>query len=310
MRQPKPWFRKSTKTWYIQLDGRQVPLGKDKEEAHRKFHQLMGGRRSSGQTIRRVDELFDEFLEHVKQNQSKGSYRLYRHHIRSFNVTIQNKRVHDLCPHDVQRWVDGKKWNPTTKRIAAKTIKIAFNWAVRQGLIASSPLAGLRLPAGLSRDVLVSPEQWGQILEEADGEFRDLLIVMRETGCCPQEVRIFEAAQVRGDHIILAKVDSKGTKYNRVVWLTPTAQAIIEQQVAKYPEGKLFRNSQGRPLSGKLLTVRCGEIAKKLGIKFFAYRVGCRDCQLRPDLGSLREHRSPHRRAGLALPAVCPFGSH
>ena len=83
-----------------------MPLGKDKEEAHRKYHQLMSGRRGSGQTVRRVDELFDEFLEHIKRNQSKGSYRLYRYHIRAFNATIQNKRVHDLCPHDVQRWSD------------------------------------------------------------------------------------------------------------------------------------------------------------------------------------------------------------
>jgi len=30
MRKPKPWFRKSTRTWYVQLDGRQVPLGPDK----------------------------------------------------------------------------------------------------------------------------------------------------------------------------------------------------------------------------------------------------------------------------------------
>lgn len=271
MRQAKPWFRKSTKTWYVQLDGRQVPLGKDKEEAHRKYHQLMSGRHTSGHTIHRVDELFDEFLEHIHRNQSKESYRLYRHYIRSFNATIQNKRVHDLCPHDVQRWVDTKGWNPTTKRIAAKTIRVAFNWGVRQGLISSSPLAGLRLPAGLSRDVLVSPEQWGQIKEAADGELRDMLIVLRETGCRPQEARIFEASQVRDDHLILAKVDSKGKRYNRVVWLTPTAQAIIRRQMGKHPEGKLFRNNNGGPWTGKLLTLRCREIAKKLEISFYAY---------------------------------------
>ena len=65
MRQAKPWFRKSTKTWYVQLDGRQVPLGKDKEQANRKYHELMSGRRG-GHTIHRVDELLDEYLEHVE----------------------------------------------------------------------------------------------------------------------------------------------------------------------------------------------------------------------------------------------------
>ena len=92
---------KSTKTRYVQLDGRQVPLGKEKEEAFRKYHELRSGRRGS-QTIHRVDEL-DEFLEHIKRNQAKGSYRLYRHYIRLFSATVSNKRVHDLCPHDVHR---------------------------------------------------------------------------------------------------------------------------------------------------------------------------------------------------------------
>jgi len=92
MRQAKPWYRKSTKTWYVQLDGRQVPLGKDKEDANRKYHQLMSGRRGS-QTIHRVDELLDEFLEHVNRNQAKGSYRLYRHYFRSFNRQHMDPRT-------------------------------------------------------------------------------------------------------------------------------------------------------------------------------------------------------------------------
>jgi integrase len=270
MREGKPWFRKSTKTWYVQIDGRQVPLGKDKDEANRKYHELMSGRRG-GHTIHRADELFDEFLEHIRRNQARGSYRLYRHYIRSFNGTIPNKRVHDLRPHDVQRWLDGTGWNPTTRKIAAKTIKGAFNWAVRQGLIAALPIAGFRVPAGLSRDVLISPEQWKRILETATGEFRDLLIVLRETGCRPQEARVFEAGHVRDDYIILAKVDSKGKRYNRVVWLTPTAQAIIQQQVEKHPDGKLFRNKWGRPWTGGRLTERCTAIGKKLGVAFCPY---------------------------------------
>ncbi len=41
MRTPKPWFRKQNQTWYIQIDGKQHRLGKDRAEAFAKFHQLM-----------------------------------------------------------------------------------------------------------------------------------------------------------------------------------------------------------------------------------------------------------------------------
>ena len=166
MRIPRPWLRKSTRLWFVQLDGRQVPLGPNKQEALRKFHVRMAGRRN-GHSIGRIDELFDEYLEHVQRNGKDGTYRLYKHYLSDFNRSIPNKRVHDLCPHDVQRWLDGKEWSPTTRKIVVKTIKGAFNWATRQGLIPSSPLIGLKAPAALSRDVLISPEQWQQIAKEA-----------------------------------------------------------------------------------------------------------------------------------------------
>jgi len=268
MRVPQPWFRKSTRSWYVQMDGRQVPLGRDKEEAQRKYHSLMAGRRN-GQSIKRVDELLDEYLEHVNRNQKPGTYRLYKHYYKTLLSTIPAKRVHDLCPHDVQRWLDAKGWNVTTRKIAVKAVKAAFNWGVRQGLIPASPLIGLRTPAGMARDVLVTPEQWKKIAQAAKDDLRDILAFLRETGCRPQEARIIEAGHVRGDHVILPKVDSKGLKYNRVIWLTPAAEAIIKRLSAERSEGKLFRNTWGRPWSTGRLNGRCAGL--KLGFPFFPY---------------------------------------
>jgi len=268
MRVPKPWYRKSTRSWFVQLDGRQVPLGRDKQDAHRKYHSLMAGRRN-GHSIGRGDELFDEYLEHVQRNGKDGTYRLYKHHLSDFNRSIPSKRVHDLCPHDVQRWLDGKGWNPTTQKIAVKTIKGAFNWAMRQGLIPSSPLIGLKTPTALTRDVLVTPGQWQVIAGKAEAELRDILAFLRETGCRPQEARIVEAGHVRGDHIILPKVDSKGQRYNRVIWLTPKAQAIVERLSATQPEGRLFRNRRGKPWTTGRLNERCRNM--KLDFDFIPY---------------------------------------
>ena len=271
MRKPKPWFRKSTRSWYAQIDGRQVPLGRDKQEAQRKYHSLMAGRRN-GHSIGRVDELLDEFLEHVEHNQKPNTYRLYKSYIGDFNGSIPNKRVHDLCPHDVQRWLNAKGWNTTTQKIAVGAIKTAFNWAIRQGLIQASPLAGMKKPPALSRDVLVMPDQWTALAAAIKDEaLRDILVFMRETGSRPQEARIIEAQHVRGDHVLLPKVDSKGQKYSRVIWLTPAAEAIVKRLIQSRPEGKLFRNKWGRPWTTGRLNERCGGLSKKLGFHFFPY---------------------------------------
>ena len=41
MKQPKPFFRKFTGTWYVQVGTKQINLGPDKKEAYDRFHQLM-----------------------------------------------------------------------------------------------------------------------------------------------------------------------------------------------------------------------------------------------------------------------------
>jgi hypothetical protein len=40
-RPAKPWFRKDSQAWFICINGKQMNLGKDKKEAHRRFHGIM-----------------------------------------------------------------------------------------------------------------------------------------------------------------------------------------------------------------------------------------------------------------------------
>ena len=271
MRKPKPWFRKSTRSWYVQIDGVQVPLGREKQAAQDKYHQLMVGRRNGRSSVGRVDTLLDDFLEYVKHNQAVETYRLYRRYLRAFNETIPDRRVHDLTPHDVQKWVDAHKWNPSTRACAIRTVKRAFNWAVDQGLIQVSPIARLRKPAPLAREILISPDQWKAILALAREPLRDILTILHETGCRPEEARIVEAKDLHGDHFILTKKDSKGGRHNRLVWLTEAAQAILTRLAEKYPVGPLLRTKRGQPWTGPQLVTACHRIAKRLNIPFCAY---------------------------------------
>ncbi len=39
---PKPFYRKSRDTWYVEIDGRQVNLGKDREVAFQRCHAFSG----------------------------------------------------------------------------------------------------------------------------------------------------------------------------------------------------------------------------------------------------------------------------
>ena len=57
-RQPRPWFREQNRTWYIQLNGRQVPLGKDRQKAFERYHALLA--RNNGDGFEQVDVLLYE----------------------------------------------------------------------------------------------------------------------------------------------------------------------------------------------------------------------------------------------------------
>ena len=73
MRRPsKPWFRSFNDTWYVCLNGQQVPLAKGKsnrKEAERVFHRLMaegGTARPLAPIDTRVVAVLDLFLEHCQ----------------------------------------------------------------------------------------------------------------------------------------------------------------------------------------------------------------------------------------------------
>jgi hypothetical protein len=38
---PKPFFRAACKSWFVQVAGKQINLGTDREAAMRRYHELM-----------------------------------------------------------------------------------------------------------------------------------------------------------------------------------------------------------------------------------------------------------------------------
>jgi len=109
LRQPQPWKRKQNGTWYIKLNGRQVPLGRDKSAAFAEYHRIMTERQSApskapaAQTELTVARLLGMFLTWCETHQSTGTYGWYLDYLRSFRDFIgTEKTVADLMPGDVE----------------------------------------------------------------------------------------------------------------------------------------------------------------------------------------------------------------
>ncbi len=275
---PKPWFRPSRGVWYVTLDGRQIGLGPNREEAFQQYHKLMTAGRPMPVASDSVLALVDAFLDWCQKNRSRETYHWYLDRLQRFAKAVPpDLRSGQLRPFHVQQWVDAMDGiGPGTKRNYMRSIQRAMRWAEQQGHIERSPIAHLEKPAGGKREVLVGQADFDQMLGVVrDRSFRDLLITTWETGCRPQESLRVEARHFdrRLARWVFPASESKGGAAPRVVYLTEVAAEISERLSRTHPEGRLFRNTRDVAWTTDAVNCRFTTLAKKLGKRFCLYHL-------------------------------------
>ncbi|MFW6114627.1 MAG: hypothetical protein ACOC7K_02705 [bacterium] len=197
-RRPKPWFRKG-RGWFVQIEGKQHNLGPDKEQAFQRFHELMSRPEAPRVSEQHVAALLDLFLEWTKAHRAEATFKWYRERLQSFFKSMPPSMVaSQLKPYHVQRWLDSHPtWSDGHRRGSIIAVQRAFRWATRMGYIDHSPIAHLEKPPAGTRDLIVSPERFDEILRHVhDPEFADLLCSAWETGARPQELFRVERGHV------------------------------------------------------------------------------------------------------------------
>ncbi len=271
-RQSKPYFRQQTKSWYCSIGGKQIPLGKNKTEAHEKFYELMGRKDDIRADLATLYELTQTYLDWCQQNKKPSTYAKHLYYLKSFvESTGKRLKVSQVRKLHLTKWFEKQSWSSTTQNDAMGVVKRAFNWATEEGYFTYNPIAKVRKPPAKRRDIFYTAEQWEKIRSAAQGPIVDFLDFLWSTGCRPQEARILEAKHVHDDVIIFAADESKGEKYQRVLFLTPSSQAIVKKLAAKYPTGPLFRNRTGRAWTKDSIKCAMTRITKRVGFRVIAY---------------------------------------
>ena len=116
-KEPKPFFRRFTRTWYVQLGGKQINLGPDKKAAWNEYHELMTSRHALASVTVPVIEFFESYLEWVQNNRAPASYDHATHYLTSFCKSIgKRKQLRHLTPDDVAKWLlTHPNWSSTTQ---------------------------------------------------------------------------------------------------------------------------------------------------------------------------------------------------
>lgn len=161
MRTPKPFFRKQTKSWYVQLGKRQVNLGQDKKAAWQKYHELMLDR-SEPSRVEFVVDLLDQYLDWLFNNRKPATYELGKRYLSRFAAFVgQQMRVDDLTPRKVSQWIESKTtWGSTTSNDAISVVQRAFYWGFNNQLISKNPIRRIAdKPARKRRETVYAAEE-------------------------------------------------------------------------------------------------------------------------------------------------------
>jgi integrase len=275
MRQPKPWFRNDKNAWYVQIGKRQISLGKDQDEAFRRYHRLMAEEGlveslSRTRTEWQVTLICDLYLEHSSRRHKPATYDLNRLRLQDFCDHYGGLSISNLKPFHLNRWLDSHDWGQSTRSGAIAIVKAAINFAVGQGYIGENPLRSVKKPGTKRRERLLTADEQSALLDAThDREFRDFLVALQETGARPGEVAAVTARDVDFDAAVWVLTDHKTrhkTGRPRVIYLTPCMIELCRRLVEAHLTGELFRNTHGKPWTRNAIRCRFRRLRDKLGL--------------------------------------------
>jgi integrase len=285
---PKPWWRESEQAFYVQLGKKQYRLGRTRDEAKKKFQELLAldlGPPEATPRVYSVRTLCKLFLRRSRRVHTEQTRAWYLMFLKSFCRLFGARKFHQLKPLHLDVWIERHPgWGEGTQRCAVVAIKAVLNWGKKKGLFKEHPLQNVPNPPPQRRERVLSSKEHEQIFSAIKDEaFREFVLALRETGCRPGEVMKLTASDVSPDcsmWIITKHKTKKRTGRVRVVYLTPTMQQLTKKLLALYPTGPLFRrhlkaDGQKRPWTPNAIRCRFRRLRKKLsleGVVAYTYR--------------------------------------
>lgn len=108
-RQPKPYFRKAQKRWVCTINGNRVTLGKTKDEAMAKYHQLMLKPQTVSSELSTIYDLSQVYLDWVEKHRKKSTYDNHKRYLKTFTESIgKSMKIAALRKHHVLKCSENK----------------------------------------------------------------------------------------------------------------------------------------------------------------------------------------------------------
>jgi integrase len=258
----KPWLRKENMTWYVELGGKQISLGKDKAEAKRKWVKLL----AEGGLPK--DRPLRECVEHYLPTLAPKTRRTREQTLTAFLKHTGEIKVGKLANHHVSTFIR-PNWSASTTRGHIKTIIACLNMAVKHGLIEKNPVKDVEKPAWERRELILTGDELEKLFAAAREPFKTLLRAMADSGCRPGEICSLQIEDCFPDQsvwLVANKTKNKTGVKKRPIYLTPELAEMTRTLMAGRTEGPLFRNRYGKPWRTDTIRCRFRDLREKLGL--------------------------------------------
>jgi integrase len=291
-RTPSPHYYESRKAYYVKYHGRQhllaagpkdEPDGPTYKLAIKRFAQLMHADEVEHvEDECRISAVITRYYRHLENEGRQASLDLARRLLDSAVLAFGHVKVRELKPFAVTDWLASRDtWNETSKSRAISNLITAFNWAKREGTITKNPIAGYKKPEEHVRgtEYVIPDELQAILIDEANPALARVLHVLRETGARPGEILHAECDHYRADIGAIVHPwnpprgkwrwkNGKKTKRDRIIYLPPESQAIVEEEIARRGgRGRIFLTLRGKEWYARLLNDLLDILVKKAAVR-------------------------------------------
>ena len=242
---PRPWFRAGSGQWFVTLDGKQIPLGKSKREAHAEFARLMAQRGRGPQASRRltVSGMVDLWLAgcHVKPI----TLRCYSRLADQLTAWCGGLRCEDIRPHHIEAWCDSHRWGQATRHLAISIARMITAWADAQGYLDRDPLRALKRPT-MPRRKPITQVDLTTVLDRLSPVHAVPLRFLALCGIRPGEL---VSMTIEGCDLETSQVHVIGKTGARSVALSTPAVELLRSIIGARESGPVWWGAKGKPLS-------------------------------------------------------------
>lgn len=295
-RQRRPWFRKERGMFYVQVAGKQHPLGvSDPEDAERAYQKLLARlaadlpnaaptppqQPASAEPIT-VSAAVQTFLARMDRRVAAGkidvrSVRNYRISLEAFQTAFGTRSLTSLTSIEIEEWAARPDWSASYQNTTLGTVCSLL----RFHKVALDP--PIQRPAKESRgaEACLTDEQFEKVLAHVytkrgkPGDLIPLLKLLRECGARPAEAAHLTVESINWEQrctLLTNHKSKRKTGRDRPLPFNSAAMDVLREQRAKYGSGLLFRTrGGGKAYAPNVIVKQLLKVSKRVGFRVTAY---------------------------------------